>query len=450
MPQPKAETIDKEVREGSLRDRAVALLKTLGPGLITGASDDDPATIGTVAQTGARFGYTQLWTMLFTIPLMIVVQEMCARIGLQTGEGLAGIMRKHYPRPVLYLCVALLIIVNVINLGADLGAMAAAAALVVPLPFILLLLAVTLVSAGLEIFLSYDKYARILRYFTLSLFAYIVVALIIPQDWGQVLRSTIIPTLQFSPDWLLNIVAILGTSVSPYLFFWQTNQEVEEKVSEGEVEEHSEDGKVVEQGKRGVSRVELRWMRADVASGMILSNLVTWFIIITSASTLGAHGQTTIDSAAKAAEALKPVAGPLASLLFAVGIVGIGLLAVPVLAGSIAYAVSGTMRLQQGLTRRFWEAPTFYAIIGVSTLVGAGINLLGINPMQALYYTSVLSGVIASPLLIMLMLIANNRQIMADKVNSRFSNVVGWLTTLVTIIAAVALIANLILGGGGS
>lgn len=431
----KAEEAEQEVERSGPLHRVMVYLKMLGPGLIAGASDDDPSGIGTYSQTGAQFGYAQLWTALFTFPLMTVVQEMCARIGLETGDGLAAVLRKHYPRPVLYVAVLLLFIANTINIGADLGAMAASMQLLIGIPFGIWLAAFTFLTVGLEIFVSYKRYAQVLRFLTFTLFAYVFVVFLVPQDWGQALRSTVIPSFQFSQAYLLNLVAILGTTISPYLFFWQASQEVEEEIDEG---------KTTEAAREGVSKTELKWMRADVVSGMFLSNLVMYFIIVTTASTLFRQGITNIDSAPKAAEALRPVGGDFAYLLFAVGIIGTGLLAVPVLAGSAAYATSETFKFNEGLSKKLSQAPGFYGVIGIATLAGAVMNFLGINPIQALYYTAILNGIAAPPLLLLLMLIGNNRKILQDKTNGLLSNVVGWLTTIVMGVAAIALLLSLL------
>lgn len=436
MSSSKAEEEEKKLEHSSGPwEKLKIYLKALGPGLITGASDDDPSGIGTYSQTGAQFGYAQLWTALFAFPLMTAVQEICARIALQTGSGLADALRKHYPRSVLYFCVGLLFIANTINLGADLGAMAAAAQLLIGLPHLVWLLAITLISVILEIFVAYKRYARVLRYLTLSLFAYFLVPLVSHQDWGQALRDTVIPTIQFNRPYLLNLVAILGTTISPYLFFWQASQEIEEEIDEG---------KKTVRSRKGVSDVELKWMRTDVFAGMLLSNVVMWFIIATTASTLFQHGVKNVDSATKAAEALRPIAGEFAYLLFAVGIIGTGLLAVPILAGSAAYAVAETFKLRRGLYLQLRQAPGFYGIIAFSTALGFLMNFIGINPIQALYYTAVLNGVIAPPLLVIIMLIGSNRAIMKSKVNGRLSNILGWITTIVISIAALALLLSLV------
>ncbi len=434
MPPSKAQQEENELEHSGSWGKLKVYLSALGPGLVTGASDDDPSGIGTYSQTGAQFGYAQLWTALFTFPLMTAIQEICARIALQTGGGLADALRKYYPKPVLYFCVVLLFIANTINLGADLGAMAASAQLLLGIPFLVWLIAVTLLSVLLEVFVDYKRYARVLRYLTLSLFAYFLVPFVSPQNWGQALRDTVIPTLQFDKDYLLNLVAILGTTISPYLFFWQASQEVEEEIDEG---------KTTVGSRKGVSKVELKWMRTDVVAGMLLSNVVTWFIIATTASTLFQHGIKNIDSAPQAAEALRPIAGDFAYLLFAVGIIGTGLLAVPILAGSAAYAVAETFKLREGLYLKLRQAPGFYGVIAFSTLLGFAMDLIGINPIQALYYTAVLNGIVAPPLLIMIMLIGNNRAIMKSKINGRVSNTLGWITTIAMSIAAVALLLTL-------
>ncbi len=434
MPISKARQAEKEIRRGGPLGKVKAYLKALGPGLITGASDDDPSGIGTYSQTGAQFGYGQLWTALFTFPFMAGIQEICARIALHTGSGLADVLRKHYPKPILYFCVSLLFIANTINIGADLGAMAASAQLLVGLPFLGWLIAITFISAILEIFVSYKSYAKLLRFLTLSLFAYVLVVFVSAKEWGQISRNTLIPTVQLNKDYVMNLVAILGTTISPYLFFWQASQEVEEEI---------EGGKITHKTRQKVTRVELKWMRTDVISGMLFSNLVMWFIIATTASTLFPSGITNIDSAAKAAEALRPIAGDFAYLLFAVGIIGTGMLAVPILAGSAAYAIAETFRLREGLYLKLRKAPGFYGIIAFSTLIGFAINLSGMNPIKALYYTAVLNGIVAPPLLLMIMLISNNQKIMKNKVNGPASNAMGWITTIAMSIAALALLLSL-------
>ena len=425
---------EKGIQQSGPWGKFKAFIKALGPGLITGASGDDPSGIGTYSQTGAQFGYTQLWTALFTFPLQAAIQEICARIALQTGRGLAANIRKYYPKPILYFYIFLLFIANTIGLGVDLGAMAASAQLLFGLPVFLWLALMTILTATLEIFIPYQHYAKVLRVLTLTLFAYILGAFFTSQDWGQALRNTLIPTFHSDPKYLLNLVAILGTTITPYLFFWQANQEVEEEIDEG---------KKTETQRKGVSKTELKWMRADIASGSFLSNIVFWFIIVTTASTLNQNGITNIDSATKAAEALRPLAGDFAYILFAVGIIGTGLLAVPILAGSAAYAVAETFKFREGLSLKPGQAPIFYGVIALATLVGAGINLVGINPILALYYAAVLNGLVAPPLLFMIMLISNNKKIMQNKTNGRALNILGWIATIAMGAAAVALLFSL-------
>ncbi len=432
MTQSKAEQNERELRHSPWWQRAKNYLKALGPGLITGASDDDPSGIGTYAQTGAQFGYTQLWMALYTLPLTAAVQEICARVALETGDGLANVLRKYYPRPVVYIGIALLFIANTINIGADLGAMAAAARLLLPIPFIVVLLGFTVVIVALQIFVDYNRYARLLRLLTLSLLAYCLIGFAVHQDWGQALQNTVLPTIQFDRGFLLNLVAVLGTTISPYLFFWQASQEVEEEIDEG---------RTTEAARRGVTDTELKWMRTDVFSGMAFSNIVMWFIILGTASTLFRAGIYQVDSADKAAQALQPVAGQFAALLFAAGIVGTGLLAVPVLAGSAAYALAETWRWPEGLSLKLPQAPAFYGAITLATVLGAAMNLIGLNPIQALYGAAVINGLVAPPLLVLLMLISNNPHIMHKRINGSISNILGWLTTIAMTLAAIALLA---------
>jgi NRAMP (natural resistance-associated macrophage protein)-like metal ion transporter len=319
--------------------------KILGPGFVTGASDDDPSGIGTYSQTGALFGYSQLWTALYALPFTIFVQEMCGRIGMVTGRGLAGVLKKYYSKPTLYFCVFLLLIANTINIGADLGAMAASAQLLIPLPFTVLLLAMTIITLLLEVFVSYKTYAKYLKYLALSLFAYVIAVFVVTQDWGRVLSATLIPHIELSRDYLFNLVAILGTTIAPYLFFWQASQEVEEEVAQHKITD-------MDTTKPFVTNSDIRSMHVDTASGMIFSNLITFFIIATTASTLFTHGIHNVETASQAAESLLPLAGNFAFLLFTIGIIGTGLLAVPVLAGSASYAFSEAFGWKEGLYKK--------------------------------------------------------------------------------------------------
>jgi NRAMP (natural resistance-associated macrophage protein)-like metal ion transporter len=413
-----------------------AFLKKLGPGFITGASDDDPSGIATYSQTGSQFGYSQLWTALFSFPFMTVIQEICGRIGMVTGKGLAKVVKEHYGRTVLFGAVAILCIANTINIGADLGAMAAAGQLLVGFPFLVWLLVITGITLALEIFVSYATYARFLKYLTLSLFAYVVTAFVIKQDWSEIIFSTLVPSFSFSRLYLLNIVAILGTTISPYLFFWQADEEVEEEIANHKLTENSNT-------KPHINYRDIRRMRVDTFIGMLFSNLVMFFIIVTTASTLGVHGLSTITTADQAAAALRPLAGDFAFLLFAAGIIGTGLLAVPILAGSASYALAETFNWKAGLGKKFNQAKAFYVIIIISTLVGVLINFTPIRPFQMLYYTAILNGICAPPLLILIMLISRNKKIMGQYTNSRLSNTMGWIIAVVMSLAAIALIITI-------
>lgn len=414
------------------------LLKRLGPGFITGASDDDPSGIATYSQTGAVFGISQLWTALFAFPFMSVVQEMCGKIGIVTGKGLAGVIKKHYPKPILYFVVSLLLIANTINIGADLGAMASSAQLIFDIPFIVWLILIVAITLSLQIFVPYTTYAKILKYFALALLTYVVAAFTIQIEWRQAIISTFLPTIKFNKEYLLNIVAILGTTISPYLFFWQASEEVEEEVKKGQL-------KSMGAGIPKFKKIEFKNLRIDTMFGMLFSNIVMFFIILVTASTLGKHGIQNIETANEAAQALEPLAGPFAGLLFALGIIGTGLLAIPILSGSISYAVSETLGFKEGLYRKLKQAKGFYTIIIGATLIGLLINYLPIPPFRLLYYTAVLNGICAPPLLILIMLISNNKKIMGEYTNKRLSNILGVTITLVMSLSAMLLIATEIL-----
>ncbi|KKQ94888.1 MAG: iron transporter [Candidatus Levybacteria bacterium RIFCSPHIGHO2_02_FULL_39_36] len=415
------------------------LLSLLGPGFITGASDDDPSGIATYAQTGAQFGYSQLWTAPFSFPFMTVIQEMCGRVGIVTGKGLSGVIRKHYSRPILFGTVAILFTANTINIGANLGAMASSAELILGIPFFFWLLLITASTLILEIFISYKVYSKFLKYLTISLLAYVAVVFVVKQDWITVLTSTIIPRFSISSAYIMNIVAILGTTISPYLFFWQEAEEVEEEVAAG---------KIVAMG-RGVpkfSKQDIKTMRLDTVFGMFFSNLVMFFIIATTASTLHLKGITNIETASQAAEALRPLAGDLTFILFSAGIIGIGFLAIPILAGSASYAVAEAFGWREGLYRKLKQAHGFYGAIILATLIGLLVNFIGIPPFKMLYYTAVINGIAAPPLMVIILLISNNKSIMGEHVNSGFSNFMGIIITLVMSIVALALALAFIKG----
>lgn len=408
------------------------ILRYIGPGFITGASDDDPSGIGTYSQTGAQFGYQLLWTALFSFPFMSAIQEMCGRIGLVTGKGLASVMKKYYPKQILYVMVFILLVANTINIGADLGAMASAVQLLTGVRFELLLLLITAITLLMEVFISYKTYSKYLKYLTFSLFSYIIAVLVTKQDWSRIALSTIMPTLTWSRDYVLTIVAILGTTISPYLFFWQADEEVEEEVASHKL-------RTMGMGTPHINKNDIRVMRIDTLVGMFFSNLVMFFIIVTTASTLHLNGITTINTAQEAAETLKPVAGNLASLLFTIGIIGTGLLAVPVLAGSASYAIAETFGWKEGLYRKFNRAHGFYGIISIATILGLAINFINIPPFRMLYYTAILNGICAPPLIIMILLIANNKSIMGTYTNNKLSNILGIVIAILMIVTVLSL-----------
>ena len=409
------------------------IFKNLGPGFITGASDDDPSGIATYSQTGALFGFAQAWTAIFSFPLMVAVQEMCGRIGLVTGKGLAGVIRNYYPKQILYFTVFLLLVANTINIAADLGAMAASAELVFGLPFIFWLVGMVVVTLVLEIFVSYKTYAKYLKYLAFVLMSYIVTAFIVKIDWSDVLKSTIVPHIEFNKIYILNIVAILGTTISPYLFFWQADEEVEEEISHGKLRHMGA-------GQPRITPKDISRLRIDTLIGMFFSNIVMWFIILTTGATLFSNKIYSIKTASDAALALRPLAGEYAFLLFALGIIGTGLLALPILAGSASYAVSEALGWKAGLGRKFKTAHGFYGVITVATLVGLLINFIGIDPIVALYYSAVINGMIAPPLLIMILLIANNKSIMGERTNSIQLNILGITTVLIMSLASILLL----------
>jgi NRAMP (natural resistance-associated macrophage protein)-like metal ion transporter len=406
----------------------------LGPGLITGASDDDPSGIGTYTTAGARFGYGFLWTAWLTFPLMAVIQYLCAKVGMVSGQGLAGVLKRYYPRPVLYPAVFGLFIANTINAGADLGAIASAINLLIPIPAAILTICVTLLLLTLQIWGSYRVIAMIFRWLTLALFAYVLCLFFAHPDALATLQGTFLPTLHWNGAFIASLVAILGTTISPYLFFWQSDEEVEEEISQGRTHLRQ---------RKGATDKELRFASWDVLAGMFVSNLVMYAIILTTAATLFSAGQHDVQTANEAAQALRPLAGPFASLLLAAGLIGSGFLAVPVLTGSAAYAISEAFGWQFGLAKKFRQARQFYVTIIIATLIGICIPLLGINPISALFWSSVINGLLAPPLLILLMLITNNRRVMGKRVNNRWLNLVGWLTVVLMTAAAIAFFLTL-------
>ena len=409
-------------------------LAYLGPGLITGASDDDPSGIATYSQVGAQFGYAMTWVMLFTWPLMAAIQEISARIGRVTGDGIAGNIREHYPRWLLLAIVALLVVANVINPGADLGAMAAALQLIVGGSTHLYVVGFAVLCALLEVFLRYENYVRVLKWTAVSLFAYVATAFAVDVPWAQVICHIAVPSVTLDADYLVAIVAVLGTTITPYCFFWQSSEEAEDErvdpAAHPLIDAPSE------------APAEIGRIRLDTYLGMGFSNLISLFVIITAAATLNAHGVTDIHTSAQAAEALRPIAGVFTFALFALGIIGIGLLAVPVLAGSAAYALGEALGWPTGLSRLPRDAKAFYATIAIATVVGVFINFLDIDPIKALFWSAVLNGIVAVPLMVVIMIMAMQPRVMGPFVLPRPLWAMGWLTTGVMAAAVVAMFAT--------
>ncbi len=409
--------------------------KQLGPGLITGAADDDPSGVATYSQTGAQYGLQLVWLSLFTFPLMSIVQEMCARIGMVTGQGLASNIKKYFPAWVLYTTTILLCVANTFNIGADLGAMAAGVQLLAPsINFNFLIILFALVSVALQIFVPYKNYATYLKYLAFILLAYVATGLIINLDWSTVFFHTLIPSLSFSKDQILLVTAILGTTISPYLFYWQTSQEVEEEILEG---------KTTVKQRMGATKAEIKKMRIDVYSGMLTSNIVMFFIIVVCASTLFSHGITNIKTAADAANALKPLAGEGAYVLFALGIIGTGLLALPVLTGSTAYAIAECFNLKEGLFLKFKQAHAFYGIMICSMLAALTLNFIKLDPIKALIYSAVANGLVAPIILVLVYVIAKNQTIMGEWKNSKIVNILAQIVIGLMIISGIATIVSL-------
>lgn len=417
------------------------LLRILGPGLITGAADDDPSGIATYSQTGAQFGYGQLWTALFMLPFMTAIQEACARIGMVTGKGIVAVVKQYYAEKVAIGIVILVLIANTINIGADIGAMAAAANLIISLPFVVLTLGFTSVILLLEIFTSYKVYARILKWLSLTLFSYLITVFIIHEPWPIILRATFVPHFELSFAFLFIITGVIGTTISPYMFFWEASEEVEEE---------KEMGLKKVNNKPKLPKTFIHNLRIDNFLGMLASEIATWAIIVVVATVLNTHGVTNINTSADAAKALEPLvhtfpnSGFLAKLIFAGGIIGLGLLAVPVLSGSASYAVSEAFNWREGLNFKLKRAHGFYGVITIATLIGLLINFVGIDPIKALVFTAVINGVVAVPLIFVIAKIARNQSIMGDYKSGRLSNTLVWLTFFGMAAAAVAMFTTLI------
>jgi NRAMP (natural resistance-associated macrophage protein)-like metal ion transporter len=429
----------KEAELRAEKNSVKRLGKALGPGLITGASDDDPSGIGTYAQAGAQYGFATLWTTIAMLPMQTAVQYMCAKIGLVTGKGLAGVLREHYHRA-LYPAVILLVIANTLNAGADIGAIAAAINLLVPIPppvVFLVPVPVSLGIIGLQVFGGYRLIDKVFKWLSLALLAYIGAALFARPDVVKVLLGSLVPTISLDPAYLGILVALLGTTISPYLFFWQASQEVEEQMSIGR--------RTLRQ-RQGATRFELKYALWDTLAGMVFSEIVAYFIILTTGATLFVAGKHDVVSATEAAQALRPLAGDASALLLAIGIIGAGVLAVPILTGSAAYGVSEAFGWRSGLDHKITRAPQFYLVIVAATLVGMALNFLGVPPITALVLSAVLNGIIAVPLVFLVMIVCNDRAAMGERTNGRLLNIIGWTTTIAMGIAAVGLIVTTIFG----
>ncbi|UMQ41688.1 MULTISPECIES: NRAMP family divalent metal transporter [unclassified Chryseobacterium] len=407
----------------------------LGPGLTTGAADDDPSGIATYSQTGAQFGYGQLWTALYMLPFMTAVQEACARIGMVTGKGLTGVIKEHYSKKILYSSVGLVVIANTINIGADIGAMAAAAQLIIPADIVILMLFFTVSILTLEVFTSYRVYSKVLKWLALSLLAYPLTAFIIDQPWKEILKASIVPHFEFSFNFLFIITGVFGTTITPYMFFWQASQEVEEENERG----------LIQDGKPNIGWRHIHAMRKDNSIGMVISEFTTWCIILVGGTVLHSAHITDINTAADAAKALEPLvqsfpnSGLISKIIFATGIIGLGLLAVPVLSGSASYAVSEALNWNASLNLKFARAKGFYMVIIISTLIGLCMNFIGINPVKALVYTAVLNGVAAVPLLFLIIRISASESIMGEFKSRWLSKSLLWVTFIFMATASIAM-----------
>lgn len=408
----------------------------LGPGFVTGAADDDPSGIATYSIAAAQFGYKLNWLSLFLTPMMIAVQEMCGRIGMVSGMGLAGTIRKYYSKRLLHFALTLLIIANTINIGADLGIMAASLQMILGLPFFFWLIFVTIFTIVMEIFVSYDKYSRYLKWMGLTLLVYGVTALLVKQDWPKILFYTFVPHVEFNSQYIMTLVGFLGTTISPYLFFWQASQEVEEEIKEGKIHDFDESPTILKE--------EISHMQKDTSAGMVFSNLITMSIILTTTATLFNHGIHDIETPQQAALALKPLAGNFAYLLFAFGMIGIGLQSVPILAGSAAYAFAESFGFKEGLAKKFTEAKAFYATIGLATTIGALMNLLGINAIKSLYYAAILNGIVAVPLIAIIIKLADDKRIIGEHKSHKMSKIIAWITLVFMAISAILLLSGII------
>lgn len=429
----------KPSKKGRKKNGLMRFLSILGPGLTTGAADDDPSGIATYSQTGAQFGFRLLWTAFYMLPFMMGVQEACARIGMVTGKGITALLKENYSKGLVYSVIALVLIANIINIGADIGAMASAARLLLPLSFFLWTILFTVIILILQIYTSYKVYARILKWLALSLLAYPVTVFIVKMPWVTVLKATFIPHIEFNFAFFFIITGVLGTTISPYLFFWETSQEAEEM----------KELKLIKNGQPRITKNRIHHMRIDNNVGMIFSEITTWSILVVAGAVLNANGITDIKTAADAAKALEPLvhsfayAGFLSKFIFSIGIIGLGFLAIPVLSGSAAYAVCEAANWKSGLNLKLKRAHGFYGVIICSTIVGLLLNFIGINPVKALVYAAVLNGVAAVPLIFLIIRISGSEKIMKKNKSGLLSKVILWITFLGMSLAAIAMFASL-------
>jgi len=419
--------VDRHKHRGFVR----RFFANLGPGLVTGAADDDPSGISTYSVAGAVFGYAFLWTALISFPLMAAVQLMCARLGMVTGRGLGGAIRLRYSQWVLWPACLLLLVANVFNIGADLGGMAAAASMVTGVPSYFWTPFFALLIVGLLIWTSYNLIARVFKWLTLVLFAYVVTAFLARPDWTAVFHGTLLPHVEWTQSYMAVLVGILGTTISPYLFFWQASQEVEEDRKQG---------KATVAQRRGSTNLELSAARDDVFTGMFFSNLVMFFIILTTAATLHAHGVRNIETAKQASEALRPLAGSGAYWLFTLGLIGTGMLGVPVLAGSCAYAIAEAASWKgDSLSKKPRRAQQFYGVIAAAMIVGLALDFAGLNAVKMLFWSAIVNGVLAPPLVVLVVLLTSDKKVMGTRTNSRRAKVLGWICAALMAAAAIAM-----------
>lgn len=410
--------------------------KKIGPGFITGAADDDPSGIGTYSIAGAQFGYKMNWMTLFLLPAMIAIQEMCGRLGMVTGMGLAGIIKKYSSKKILYMAVSLLAVANIINIGADLGIMAASIQMLLGFPFYYWLVVVAIFVTWMEIAIPYKTYSKYLKFLGLSLCVYVITAFLIKQDWKEIAISTFVPHIQFDSLYIMTMIGFIGTTISPYLFFWQPSEEIEEEICDGRISDFN--------CKPKVNKGNIKAMMLDTKMGMLFSNVVTFFVLLTTAATLHANGITSIDTPQQAALALKPLAGNGAYLLFAIGIIGVGLQSIPVLAGSVGYAFAETFGFKEGLSKNFLKAKPFYLVIGFSTLIGLLMNLFGVNTMQALYYAAVINGVASIPLIAIIIKLSDKKEIVGQFRTAKHNKIIGLIVLIFITLAVILMFANML------